>query len=170
MKHLLWRLLKNSPFILGGIYCFFWALSKGAADGYLGVFGWALIGFAFFITAAIFVALPIAGYLGDLCSRLFMPDAEVIPPPLYYLTEKYVLEGRYHEAEEEYRKIIKYHPRELRAYLEWLRLRALYWPDQREMEKIYNGGKRALKSERDLNELEKYYHELLESKPFPSVA
>lgn len=119
MKDLAVSLLKRSPALLvlvgANVFCFYKAVANGGS-GVAGTTAWMLLGFAAMITAAIVVAFPIASFLAEPFARLYMPKDEVVPPPLYYLVEKYELEGRFDEAHAEYLKILQYHPQEYPAH------------------------------------------------------
>jgi|GEM_PF-2136844 len=118
MKDLFIALLKRLPFlaILGALTV--WCLSRAGtgSGGHLGVFAWMLFAFAAFIPMAILVARPIAEFLASPVDQLYMPKGEVIPPPPWYLIEKYEKEVRFAEALEEYAKVLHYHPQEYPAH------------------------------------------------------
>jgi hypothetical protein len=119
MNDLLVSLLKRSPALLVllglNVFFFYLAVANGGA-GFVGTIAFMLLGFAAMISAAIVVAYPIATFLAEPFARLYMPKGEVVPPPLYYLVEKYELEGRIGEALTEYQKILHYHPQEYPAH------------------------------------------------------
>lgn len=125
MKDLGVSLLKRSPALLvlvgANVFCFYQAVANGGA-GMAGTTAWMLLGFAAMIAAATVVAYPIAAFLAEPFVRLYMPKGEVVPPPLYYLVEKYELEGRIDEAHAEYLKILQYHPQEYPAHEGRMRL------------------------------------------------
>lgn len=116
MKDLMVALLKRLPVlaVLSGLMV--WTSGLGGNGGILGAFGATLLTLGLFITACIIIAPPIAAFLAEPFARLYMPKGEVVPPPLYYLVEKYEVEGRLGEALTEYQKILQYHPQDYPAH------------------------------------------------------
>ena len=83
---------------------------------------WLLLAAAMLIVVAIQMAFPIAGMIGDWCSRIYMPAGIEIPPASYVLADRYEREHRWEQSMVEFQKIIEYHPDELPAHLGRLRV------------------------------------------------
>lgn len=70
-----------------------------------------------YMILAIWLGRHICSWLGDLVSRLFWPNDQVVPMPLYPLIQSYLKKGELEKALFEYEKILHYHPRESTAHL-----------------------------------------------------
>jgi len=96
---------------------------KGLADGMPLILG----AHAVLIVAAIFMARPLAGVLGDWVSGLFMPgDRHSRPQPMYSIPESRMAAEDYPGALEAYAALAGEHPEEIAPHLRmmeiWLRL------------------------------------------------
>lgn len=79
---------------------------------------------AFAFLGAVILTVPetclrLAEWIGQKFASIFFPDAEFSKPPLTYrLANRYRDEQRWEDAALQYRRIIRYYPRERTAYLE----------------------------------------------------
>jgi len=166
MKDLAMSLLKRSPALLVllgvNVFCFYQAVANGGA-GMAGTTAFMLLGFAAMISAAIVVAYPIAAFLAEPFARLYMPKGEVVPPPLYYLVEKYELESRIGEAHAEYLKILQYHPQEYPAHEGRMKLAVHGLRDVELARKYYRESRACLKISQARTDLEAAWREMFPS-------
>ncbi|NJK92149.1 MAG: hypothetical protein HC904_10150 [Blastochloris sp.] len=162
MMDLFISLLKRLPWLVVLSCIMFWAMGNlGSGDGgMVGVFGWALITFAPFLVMAIMVAGPIAEFLSLPFERLYMPSARVIPPPPWFLIEKYELEGRVVEAMEEYAKVLRYHPQEFQAHVGRMKLAVHGLRDLKLARDYYKKSLTNLEDEVARNELQAAWFEM----------
>lgn len=122
MKDLAVALLKRLPILAILLGMMVWTLFQASKGGMGGVIGASFIILGLFIVSCTIIAPPIAAFLAEPFAELYMPKGEVIPPPLYYLVEKYESEGRFDEALAEYQKILRYHPQDYPAHEGRMRL------------------------------------------------
>jgi tetratricopeptide (TPR) repeat protein len=141
-------------------------MMSGAGESMAGVAAIALIGIAFLIIGACFIAGPIAYMIvSPIVGLLYPEDHSYSPPPLYRLPEMYIRQGRYQEASLEYQKILHHHPRELRAYLALLEVSFQHLQDPLLAGKIYKAGLRRLKDPGARAQLEETFQTLQAGAP-----
>lgn len=113
-----------------------WILAFGlwGCGLFLARYGYANLRFSWFVPAVILafaglflvvkdcIKLAAAPFVALINSIVFPRVRSSKPTANYQVAEFYVEEERYEEAEIEYRTIIRYHRRELRAYLELMEL------------------------------------------------
>lgn len=88
------------------------------------------------------------------------------PPPNYKLAEYYLKEGRWEEAEEEYRIIIKNHRKETQAYIALMRL-LFEMRESDEAKKVFQKATKYLRNHPEcLSDVEMEWHRL-KAKSFP---
>jgi tetratricopeptide (TPR) repeat protein len=165
MTDLLVALLKRLPLLalLGAVLVVFLGKVGTTGGGYLGVFAWMLFAFVPAILMAVLVARPIAEFLALPFERLYMPRGEVIPPPLYYLIEKYVQEGRLEEAMREYAKVLHYHPQEYPAHEGRIRLAVHGLRDVERARRYYQESLKVLEHPQAHADLEAVWREIFPS-------
>ncbi|MDX6766395.1 MAG: hypothetical protein SFU85_06355 [Candidatus Methylacidiphilales bacterium] len=78
--------------------------------------GYGAGGLACVAGAAGFLVMPLGRWLLGVIDGLFMPAGTYTPPALYKLPEWYIAQGRYADAQAEYEKILKNHPRDPGAH------------------------------------------------------
>jgi hypothetical protein len=104
-----------------------WLGAKGQESGSSGGIPMILAAHAVLIVAAIFLAKPLAGVLGDWASGLFMPGARhSCPQPMYSIPEGRMMAEDYSGALEAYAALAAEHPGEIAPHLRmmeiWLRV------------------------------------------------
>ena len=104
-----------------------WLGAKGHESGSSGGIPMILAAHAVLIVAAIFLAKPLAGVLGDWASGLFMPGARhSCPQPMYSIPEGRMMAEDYSGALEAYAALAAEHPGEIAPHLRmmeiWLRV------------------------------------------------
>ena len=104
-----------------------WLCAKCQESGSSGGIPMILAAHAVLIVAAIFLAKPLAGVLGDWASGLFMPGARhSCPQPMYSIPEGRMMAEDYSGALEAYAALAAEHPGEIAPHLRmmeiWLRV------------------------------------------------
>ena len=104
-----------------------WLGAKGQESGSSGGIPMILAAHVVLIVAAIFLAKPLAGVLGDWASGLFMPGARhSCPQPMYSIPEGRMMAEDYSGALEAYAALAAEHPGEIAPHLRmmeiWLRV------------------------------------------------
>ena len=104
-----------------------WLGAKGQESGSSGGIPMILAAHAVLIVAAIFLAKPLAGVLGDWASGLFMPGARhSCPQPMYSIPEGRMMAEDYSGALEAYAALAAEDPGEIAPHLRmmeiWLRV------------------------------------------------
>jgi hypothetical protein len=127
------------PILYGG-YCLFRVFSGSGSIAEMAV--WLLLAAAMLILIAIQVAFPVAGIIGDWCSRIYMPVTHEIPPVSYILADIYEREHRWEKSLAEFQKVIHYHPKELPAHLGRLRVTINGFGDQETAQKFLRASMR----------------------------
>lgn len=145
-----------------------WILAIGlwGCGLFLARYGYAKLEFSWFVPAVILAFAGLFLVLRDCIQLAAMPFVALVnsivfprtrssrPTPNYQLAEFYVEEERYDEAEIEYRTIIRYHRRELRAYLGLIEL-LVFLGRSREAAAVLRSARRHLRRDLEaLNDLE----------------
>ena len=117
----------------------------------------SLYAFAGLLTTVLLVVPEVAGWVlapvDRLIEAVLLPGDSEPPPVNYTLARMYHHQRRYEEACEEYFKIIRYHPRELSAYLEGMDTAgAARQPEV--AAKFFRLGKRVFRREETLRKLQ----------------
>jgi len=104
-----------------------WLGAKGQEKGLAGGMPLILAAHAVLIVAAIFMAKPLAGMVGDWVSGLFLPgDRHSRPQPMYSIPEGRMAAEDYAGALEAYAALAAEHPEEIAPHLRmmeiWLRV------------------------------------------------
>ncbi len=109
-----------------------------------------LLGFLFFLVAAIFVAGPLAQWLAEPMGSLFWPRRYYAKPqPIYGIPQSRRAQGRLEEALAEYEKIAAAHPDEVRPWLEMIAIAVHDLRDPTRADAICRQGLAYLKKEAD---------------------
>lgn len=163
-KALLFKRFLPAAFLMG--IGFTGMIKSDAGESMAGVAAVSLIGLAFLIAGACFIAKPVAYMIvSPLVGLLYPEDHSYSPPPLYRLPEMYVRQGRYQDAALEYQKILRHHPREVRAYLALLEVAFLHLQDGALAEKTHKAGLRKLKDPEARAQLEETFQALQAGAP-----
>jgi len=115
---------------VGFVVCaaaWWWLSSRGQSKGLLGGLPAILASYGALVVAAIFLAKPLAGWIGTWLSTLFMPgDRFDKPPPMYSIPEGRMTAEDYPGALEAYTELAAAHPEEIVPHLRmmeiWLRV------------------------------------------------
>lgn len=104
-----------------------WLSWRGQQKGLPGGMLTILAAHGVLLVAAILLAKPVAGWIGDLLSTLFMPGERFDrPPPMYSIPEGRAAAEDYAGALEAYAELAAQHPREIVPHLRmmeiWLRV------------------------------------------------
>ena len=119
-----------------------------------------LLGFLFFLVAAIFVAGPIAQWLAEPMGSLFWPRTYYAKPqPMYGIPQARRAKGQLEEALAEYEKIAAAHPDEIRPWLEMIDLAVHDLQNPVRARAIFERGVAALNNPSDRDLLAKAYSE-----------
>ena len=120
-----------------------------------------LLGFLFFLVAAIFVADPIAQWLAAPMGSLFWPRIYYAKPqPMYGIPQALRAKGQLEEALAEYGKIAAAHPDEVRPWLEMIDLAIHDLQNPERARALFERGVAALKNPSDRDLLAKTYSEI----------
>ena len=121
-----------------------------------------LLGFAFFLVAAILVSGPLARWLAEPTGSLFWPKRYYDKPqPMYGIPQSRRAKGQLEEALAEYEKIAAAHPDEVRPWLEMIDLAIHDLRDARRAEIICRQGRAYLKTAAARDLLAQVYAEAL---------
>ena len=121
-----------------------------------------LLGFLFFLVAAIFVAGPIAQWLAEPMGSLFWPRKYYAKPqPMYGIPQARRAKGQLEEALAEYEIIAAAHPDEVRPWLEMIDLAVHDLKDAHRANAIFQTGIARLKKPADQDALAQVYAEVL---------
>ena len=121
-----------------------------------------LLGFLFFLVAAIFVAGPIAQWLAEPMGSLFWPRKYYAKPqPMYGIPQSRRAKGQLEEALAEYEKIAAAHPDEVRPWLEMIDLAVHDLKDASRANAIFQTGIARLKKPQHQDALAIVYSETL---------
>ena len=122
----------------------------------------SLYAFAGLLTSVLLVSSELAWWaltpVNRIIDAVLSPGGYEPPPADYTLARVYRSQMRYEEACDEYLKIIRYHPRELRAYLEGMQTAG----EARQTKltaKFYRLGQRAFRREETRRKLQKGFEE-----------
>ena len=122
----------------------------------------SLYALAGLLASVLLVSPELAGWtltpLNRLIDAVLLPSDSEPPPVDYTLARVYREQMRYEESCDEYLKIIRYHPRELRAYLEGMQTAG----EARQTKlaaKFYRLGQRAFRREETRRKLQKGFEE-----------
>ncbi len=123
--------------------------SAGLLRGFFGIAG---------ILGTVLLAAPdlvrwILTPINGVIDSILLPSERGTPPADYTLARFYVQQFRYHEAVEEYFKIIHYHPRELPAYFEGM-MTAGQAQQTKLIEKFHRLGQRAFRNAKTREQLQ----------------
>ena len=119
-----------------------------------------LLGFLFFLVAAIFVAGPIAQWLAEPMGSLFWPRKYYAKPqPMYGIPQSRRAKGLLEEAIAEYEKIAAAYPQEVRPWLEMLAVAIHDLKDAERAQTIFERGIALLKNADDKDLLARTYAE-----------
>ncbi len=104
-----------------------WLGAKGQEEGIPGGLLMIVAAHGLLVVAAILLARPVAGWVGDLMANLFMPgERHDRPQPMYSIPEGRVAREDYAGALEAYAELAAEHPEEVAPHLRmmeiWLRV------------------------------------------------
>jgi tetratricopeptide (TPR) repeat protein len=141
-------------------------------DDYLRVFVQCLFGLASAVAGSVLVAPELAAWavipISSAFDAIFLGRRDFDPPPAAYTLARFYREQeRYEEALEEYRKIIRYHPEEIAAYLEAIEIaQANALP--KVARRLYRTGLRKIRVAADREQLHSAYQSALAA-PSPTL-
>ena len=117
-----------------------------------------LVGFFFFLVAAIFLAGPIARWLAEPLGGLLGPKRYYdTPQPMYGIPQSRRIRGRPEEALAEYEKIAAAHPAEVRPWLDMIEIALTDLHDPERANAFYQRGLAALTRPDDRDHLARVY-------------
>lgn len=120
-----------------------------------------LLGFAFFLVAAILLSGPAARLLAEPMGSLFWPRRYYDrPQPMYGIPQSRRAKGQLEEALAEYEKIAAAHPDEVRPWLDMIDLAIHDLQDAARAQALFERGVAALKNPDDRDLLAKTYAEI----------
>ena len=120
-----------------------------------------LLGFAFFLVAAILLSGPAARLLAEPMGSLFWPRRySDRPQPMYGIPQARRAKGQLEEALAEYEKIAAAHPDEVRPWLDMIDLAIHDLHDAARAQALFERGVAALKNPDDRDLLAKTYAEI----------
>lgn len=163
MKSILWALLRRGvPAAAAMAIGFGVLLGAGGAPQ-------MLVGFAFFLVAALFIAGPVARLLAEPMGGLFWPRKYYAKPqPMYGIPRSRRVKGLPEEAIAEYAKIAAGWPDEVLPHVEMIDIALADLHDPERARAIYRDGLAALKRQEDRDLLARIYaatHERQDPKP-----
>lgn len=121
-----------------------------------------LLGFIFFLFAAILLAGPVARLLAEPMGSLFWPrQYSDKPQPMYGIPQSLRAKGHLEEALAEYEKITAAYPNEVRPWLEMIDLAVHDLRDSARANVIFQTGIARLKKPADQDALAQVYAEVL---------
>ena len=163
----LFRRLMRWLFAVGSVGLSIYLIQRGIAAGSITAsFFPVLAALVLLVISAILIAPELAVLfcqpLFALVDSIFFPGGKLSKPVLSYtLPDFYLKEGRYEEALEEYRKILRYYPRESAAYLGAIELLVAEFGDVPGAKNLYARARQKLRDRpEDWMAVENRWHQL----------
>jgi hypothetical protein len=129
MRRMAWRIAR----VLGLFVCagaWWWLSSHGQREGIPGGMLMIVAAHGVLVVAAILLAKPFAGMIGDLMANLFMPgERNNRPQPMYSIPEGRLAAEDYAGAVEAYAELAAEHPTEIAPHLRMMELYLRVWQD-----------------------------------------
>ena len=145
------------PLILravGFVVCaaaWWWLSSQGQSKGLLGGLPAILASYALLIVAAVFLAKPLAGWIGTWLGTLFMPaDRFDKPPPMYSIPEGRMAAEDYPAALEAYEELAAAHPEEIVPHLRMMEIWLRVYHDEDSARTVRDNALLAIKGRRNI--------------------
>lgn len=147
----------------------------GEGGAHMEVLGGGLFSFAVLISGAVILAPGLAEWVAmpftNFIDQIYLPGGRSrdTPEPNHRLAEHYFLNTEWDLAVEEYQKILKFHPRELCAYLALMDIFANQRSQPERAARLFRRGVRKIRDSDHLHRLqEAYRHGVVEKfKPTP---
>jgi tetratricopeptide (TPR) repeat protein len=149
----LFRRLLRWLFAIGSVGLSIYLIRRGiAAGGLTASFSPILAAMILLVIGAILIAPELVAIvtkpLFALADSIFFPGGKLSKPVLSYtLPEFYTKEGRFDEALDEYRKILRYYPREGQAYLGAIELLVTEFDDKGAAKELYRRARQKLRDQ-----------------------
>lgn len=144
--------------IVGLLVCagaWWWLSARGQQEGIRGGMLMIVAAHGVLIVAAIFLALPIAGWIGDLTANLFMPGARNDgPQPMYSIPEGRMAAEDYAGALEAYEALAAEHPTEIVPHLRMMEIWLRVYRDPEAAQQIQANALQTIKGRRNLEKFE----------------
>lgn len=113
------------------------------------------------LLGCILIAPDVAGYISDrVAGGILGRRAPEKPPPLYSFAESRAMEGKYQEAEQEYEKIIREFPDEVRPHIGLIEIAVIRLHDGDLADRLYERGLQCLKGRARQELLTRRYREI----------
>jgi len=113
-----------------------------------------IFGYPFWMIASIIIAFPVAGILAAPFGTFFLPgDRYSRPLPMYSIPESLRKQDRIPEAMAKYREITEKYPKEVKPWVQMVRLAHLELKDRNLADELLEEGLKALKKEASREEL-----------------
>lgn len=143
-----------------------WLATRGQSKGIPGGFASILASYAILIVAAIILAKPLAGFLGDWLGTLFMPgDRFGKPPPMYSIPEGRMTAEDYPGALEAYAELAAEHPEEIVPHLRMMEIWLRVYRDPEAARAIHANALQVIKGKRNISQFQTAAGHLLEEIP-----
>lgn len=127
-----------------------WLSSKGQTNGIPLGMPLIIAGHGVLVLAAILLAKPLAGWLGDLASNLFMPgERHSRPQPMYSIPEGRLAVEDYAGALEAYAELAAAHPEEIAPHLRMMEIWLRVYRDPEAARTIHANALQAIKGKRN---------------------
>ncbi|MBE2179525.1 MAG: hypothetical protein IAE97_03555 [Chthoniobacterales bacterium] len=139
--------------MLGLLLCaglWWWLSMKGRSEGIPGGMIVFLAAHGVLLVAAILLAKPVAGWLGDMTANLFMPGARNDKPqPMYSIPEGRMAAEDYAGALEAYAELAAAHPGEIAPHLRMMEIWLRVYRDPESARTIHANALQAIKGRKN---------------------
>ncbi len=121
-----------------------------------------IFGYPFWLIASIIMAFPIASVLAAPFGTFFLPgDRYSRPLPMYSVPESLRKQDRIPEAMAKYREIAEKYPKEVKPWVQMVRLAHLELKDRTLADELYEEGIQTLKKEKAREELRRMHKAII---------
>lgn len=130
-----------------------------------------LFAFPFWFAAALLIAVPLAGWLSSPVGGIFFPRERLYKKqPMYSIPESLRMQNKIHEAFDAYQEIAREYPREVRPYIEMIRLAHVDLKRDDLASAVHHRGLSVLRKKKDREELRRMYDAVVSLRPEASKA
>ena len=127
-----------------------WLSTKAQSKDQAGALLMLLWSHAALLVAAIIMAKPIAGLVGDLMANLFMPgERNARPQPMYSIPEGRMAAEDYAGALEAYAELAAEHPEEVAPHLRMMEIWLRHYKDPASARTIHDNARQFIKGRRN---------------------
>jgi len=156
--------------LFGIVVCaagWWWLGSRGQEEGIPGGMLAILAAHAALVVAAILLAKPLAGLIGDGLSGLFMPGERFDkPPPMYSIPEGRMAKEDYAGALEAYAELAAEHPAEIAPHLRMMEIQLRVYRDPEAARTIRDNALLSIKGRAQLEKFRSAAAHLLGETPY----